>query len=95
VYRQQSTSLLTFCLTLPIPNTIQYKSKLSKAELRSFHRSQIQFPLHTEITFSRIKARKKRKKDKKKEAAETMRTSKDLTLKDNTYFTLLEYSVSF
>lgn len=73
----------------------QYKSKLSKAELRSFHRSQIQFPLHTEITFSRIKARKKRKKDKKKEAAETMRTSKDLTLKDNTYFTLLEYSVCF
>ncbi|KAI9285023.1 hypothetical protein BC943DRAFT_360547 [Umbelopsis sp. AD052] len=72
-----------------------YKSKLSKAELRSFHRNQIQFPLHTEITFSRIKARKKRKKDKKKEAAETMRTSKDLTLKDNTYFTLLEYSEEY
>ncbi|CAM0136853.1 hypothetical protein VKS41_007438 [Umbelopsis sp. WA50703] len=72
-----------------------YKSKLSKAELRSFHRTPLQFPLHSEITFSRIKAKKKRKKDKKKDPSENMRTSKDLTLKDNTYFTLLEYSEEY
>ncbi|KAG1603315.1 hypothetical protein G6F47_001952 [Rhizopus delemar] len=69
-----------------------YKSKLSKAELRSFHRPLIQLPANTDIHFSRVKASKKKKKDKKKGHIEAIRSTKDLTLKDNSPFVLMEYS---
>ncbi|CAO3671258.1 unnamed protein product [Rhizopus stolonifer] len=69
-----------------------YKSKLSKAELRSFHRPLIQLPSNTDIYFSRVKASKKKKKDKKKGYVEPIRNTKDLTLKDSTPFVLMEYS---
>lgn len=69
-----------------------YKSKLSKAELRSFHRPLIQLPSNTDIYFSRVKASKKKKKDKKKGYVEPIRSTKDLTLKDSTPFVLMEYS---
>ncbi|KAG0295551.1 hypothetical protein BGZ96_011501 [Linnemannia gamsii] len=68
-----------------------YKNKLTKAELRSFHRPSIQIPPNVEITFSRVKGSKK-KKQKRKELGEVMRSSKDLTLRDHTNFVLLEYS---
>ncbi|KAF9922459.1 hypothetical protein FBU30_007413 [Linnemannia zychae] len=68
-----------------------YKNKLTKAELRSFHRPSIQIPPNVEITFSRVKGSKK-KKQKKKELGEVMRNVKDLTLRDHTNFVLLEYS---
>ncbi|KAF9585825.1 hypothetical protein BGW38_000578 [Lunasporangiospora selenospora] len=68
-----------------------YKNRLSKTELRSFHRPQLQFPLNVNITFSRVKSSKKKNK-KRKELGEVMRSSKDLTLKDHTNFVLLEYS---
>ncbi|KAG0348981.1 hypothetical protein BG004_003143 [Podila humilis] len=68
-----------------------YKNKLTKAELRSFHRPQLQLPPSTVITFSRVKGSKK-KKQKRKELGEVMRSSKDLTLRDHTNFVLLEYS---
>ncbi|KAF9106734.1 hypothetical protein BGX29_008592 [Mortierella sp. GBA35] len=68
-----------------------YKNKLTKTELRSFHRPSLQLPLNAEITFSRVKGSKK-KKQKRKELGEVMRSSKDLTLRDHTNFVLLEYS---
>ncbi|KAF9917575.1 hypothetical protein BX616_000573 [Lobosporangium transversale] len=68
-----------------------YKNKLTKSEQRSFHRPQLQLPLNVDITFSRVKGSKK-KKQKRKELGEVMRGSKDLTLRDNTNFVLLEYS---
>ncbi|KAG1170192.1 hypothetical protein G6F70_008805 [Rhizopus microsporus] len=69
-----------------------YKSKLSKAELRSFHRPLIQLPTNTDIHFSRVKANKKKRRDKKKGYMDVMRSTKDLTLKDSTPFVLMEYS---
>ncbi|CEI86217.1 hypothetical protein RMCBS344292_00661 [Rhizopus microsporus] len=69
-----------------------YKSKLSKAELRSFHRPLIQLPTNTDIHFSRVKASKKKRRDKKKGYIDVMRSTKDLTLKDSTPFVLMEYS---
>lgn len=71
----------------------QFKTRLSKQELRSFHRPQLSFPPNIESHFSRVKAGKKKKKDKKKDPSEIMRSSKDLTLKDNSFFVLVEYSV--
>ncbi|KAI1317458.1 hypothetical protein EDD11_008395 [Mortierella claussenii] len=68
-----------------------YKNKLTKSEQRSFHRPQLQIPPNVQITFSRVKGNKK-KKQKRKELGEVMRSSKDLTLRDNTNFVLLEYS---
>ncbi|RUP38158.1 hypothetical protein BC936DRAFT_138420 [Jimgerdemannia flammicorona] len=72
-----------------------FKTRLSKQELRSFHRPQLSFPPNIELHFSRVKAGKKKKKDKKKDPSEIMRSSKDLTLKDNSYFVLLEYSEEY
>ncbi|KAI9320110.1 hypothetical protein BX666DRAFT_1919330 [Dichotomocladium elegans] len=69
-----------------------YKTKLSKAELRSFHRPLIQLPYNTDIHFSRVKVSKKKKKDKKKGYADAMRTTKDLSLKDTSSYVLLEFS---
>ncbi|KAF9939086.1 hypothetical protein BGZ65_011577 [Modicella reniformis] len=68
-----------------------YKNKLTKSELRSFHRPQLQATPNVDITFARVKGSKK-KKQKRKELGEVMRSSKDLTLRDNTNFVLLEYS---
>ncbi|KAF9934749.1 hypothetical protein BGZ67_003677 [Mortierella alpina] len=68
-----------------------YKNKLTKSELRSFHRPQLQVTPNVDITFSRVKGSKK-KKQKRKELGEVMRSSKDLTLRDHTNFVLLEYS---
>ncbi|KAI8096715.1 uncharacterized protein BX664DRAFT_377911 [Halteromyces radiatus] len=69
-----------------------YKTKLTKAELRSFHRPLFQPPLGEDIVFSRVKAIKRKKKDKKKPSSEFMRTTKDISLKDTSSFVLLEYS---
>ncbi|CAO3608510.1 unnamed protein product [Cunninghamella blakesleeana] len=69
-----------------------YKTKLSKTELRSFHRPLFQPNIGTDIQFSRVKASKRKKKDKKKPSSEFMRTTKDLSLKDTSPFVLLEYS---
>ncbi|KAI8348006.1 hypothetical protein B0O80DRAFT_429974 [Mortierella sp. GBAus27b] len=68
-----------------------YKNKLTKSELRSFHRPQLQATPNVDITFSRVKGNKKKNK-KRKELGEVMRSFKDLTLRDTTNFVLLEYS---
>ncbi|KAI7866594.1 hypothetical protein BDF14DRAFT_1810449 [Spinellus fusiger] len=69
-----------------------YKTRLSKAELRSFHRPMMQLPINADVIFSRVRVSKKKKKDKKKGPPEVLRTTKELTLKDNSYFVLMEYS---
>ncbi|KAI9488428.1 hypothetical protein BDB00DRAFT_848017 [Zychaea mexicana] len=69
-----------------------YKTRLSKAELRSFHRPLLQLPSNSDIQFSRVKVSKKKKKDKKKGYVDAMRSTKDLSLKDNAPFVLLEFS---
>ncbi|KAI9260469.1 hypothetical protein BDA99DRAFT_439458 [Phascolomyces articulosus] len=69
-----------------------YKTRLSKAELRSFHRPLVQLPTNNDIQFSRVKVSKKKKKDKKKGYVDAMRSTKDLSLKDSAPFVLLEFS---
>ncbi|OAD71222.1 hypothetical protein PHYBLDRAFT_126021 [Phycomyces blakesleeanus NRRL 1555(-)] len=69
-----------------------YKTRLSKAELRSFHRPMMQLPVGSDIIFSRVRVSKRKKKDKKKGPPEVLRTTKELTLKDNSPFVLMEYS---
>ncbi|KAI8086731.1 uncharacterized protein BX664DRAFT_387099 [Halteromyces radiatus] len=82
-----------------------YKTKMTKSELRSFHRPLFQFPVNTDISFTRVRLMKKKQKNKKPSSANgtnvngstadddaIMRTTKDLTLKDTSSFVLLEYS---
>jgi len=75
-----------------------YKTRLTKHEARSFHRPALQFPVNVPIKFSKVKVAKK-KKDKAGRkirntapAAELLRNTTDLTLKDTGPFMLLEYS---
>ncbi|CDS07510.1 hypothetical protein LRAMOSA01459 [Lichtheimia ramosa] len=70
-----------------------YKPKLSKAELRSFHRPHFQMPTNTDIHFSRVtKSSKKKKKDKKRGYVDAFRTTRDLSLKDTAPYVLFEFS---
>ncbi|KAL1915122.1 uncharacterized protein VTP21DRAFT_7603 [Calcarisporiella thermophila] len=71
-----------------------FKTRLTKADLRSFHRPPISFPLHQELGFTRVKALKK-KKLKKREGEEYIRTSRDITLKDTSTYILLEFSEEY
>ncbi|ORX49457.1 hypothetical protein DM01DRAFT_1338131 [Hesseltinella vesiculosa] len=73
-------------------NPALFKTRLSKSELRSFHRHLYQPPLNTDITFSRVRAFKRKKKDKKKPTVEFMRTTKDMSLKETCPYVLMEYS---
>lgn len=75
-----------------------YKTRLTKHEARSFHRPALQFPVNVPIKFSKVKVAKK-KKDKTGRkirntapAAELLKTTADLTLKDTGPFMLFEYS---
>lgn len=74
----------------------QYKTRLTKADLRSFHRPPLQFPANIPITFTKSRSAKK-KKDKqgrkiKKGDGEQLRHMSDITLKDTGPFILWEYS---
>ncbi|CAG8462424.1 9352_t:CDS:10 [Ambispora gerdemannii] len=71
-----------------------FKAKLTKSELRAFHRPSIQFSLDQEIKFSKVNTHKKHKSGINK-IAEAMRNSKELTLKDNSNFILMEYSEEY
>ncbi|ANZ74765.1 BA75_01063T0 [Komagataella pastoris] len=68
-----------------------YKVKLSKQELRRFHRPVFTSRPNSTVSFSKIKSRKK-KKDRGKETKELFKKSVDLTLGDSANFFLLEYS---
>ena len=69
----------------------QFKTQLPLKELRSFHRPSLKFEINKPITFSRVKSVKK-KKLKAKDGT-PMKSTKDITLKDNSKYLLLEYSV--
>ncbi|CAO3590885.1 unnamed protein product [Absidia cylindrospora] len=71
---------------------VLYKTKLTKTELRSFHRPLFQPPIGEDLHFSRVKAIKRKKKDRKKPSSEFMRTTKDISLKDTSSYVLMEYS---
>ena len=73
-------------------NYHQFKTQLPLKELRSFHRPSLKFDVNKPITFSRVRNGKK-KKIKAKDGT-PMKTTKDITLKDNSKYLLLEYSVS-
>lgn len=83
-------------LTLPL---IQYKTRLTKVEARSFHRPALQFLPNVQISFSKVRGAK-RKKDRggrkvsvhSADPSEALRYSKDITLKETGPFVLLEYS---
>lgn len=71
-----------------------YKVKLSKEEMRSFHRPVFNIKPGTVIHFSKIRQRK-RKRDKGKPIVELLSKTTDLTLGDSAQFFLLEYSEEF
>lgn len=71
-----------------------YKVKLSKAQMRSYHRPTFVVKPNTTIHFSKIKQRK-RKRDKGKKIQELLNKTTDLTLGDSAQFFLLEYSEEF
>ncbi|CAD6884023.1 unnamed protein product [Tilletia caries] len=82
-----------------------YKTRLSKGEARSFHRPGMQFPLNIPIKFSKVRSAKKKKdatkgrtaagRNKEKDVWETLKKSRDVTLKDTSNFVLYEYSEEY
>ncbi|EPQ29141.1 uncharacterized protein PFL1_06867 [Pseudozyma flocculosa PF-1] len=77
-----------------------YKTKLTKAEARSFHRPAMQFPTNMPLTFSKTRSSKKKKDGsgnakKAKDPNEVLRTTRDLTLKDTGPYVLYEYSEEY
>ncbi|SPO20439.1 related to TAF1 - TFIID subunit (TBP-associated factor), 145 kD [Ustilago trichophora] len=76
-----------------------YKTKLTKAEARSFHRPAMQFPTNMPLHFSKTISSKKKKEGagarKAKDPNEMLRTSRDLTLKDTGPYVLYEYSEEY
>ncbi|CAO1633899.1 unnamed protein product [Parajaminaea phylloscopi] len=75
-----------------------YKTRLNASEARSFHRPAMQFPINIPLTFSRVeKAGSNGKKDKKrsKDSDEVLRSTRDLTLKEQGPFILYEYSEEY
>ncbi|ODQ66812.1 hypothetical protein NADFUDRAFT_11137, partial [Nadsonia fulvescens var. elongata DSM 6958] len=71
-----------------------YKVKLSKPQMRSFHRPSFIVKPGTTIKFSKLKQRK-RKRDKGKAITELLSKTTDLTLGDTAQFFMMEYSEEF
>ena len=72
----------------------QFKFQLTIHELRSFHRPEFNPDLNTKISFKRVKNAKSTKREiKSKDTDDVMRNVKDLSLRDNSKYVLLEYSV--
>ncbi|CAO1632126.1 unnamed protein product [Jaminaea pallidilutea] len=74
-----------------------YKTRLNKVEARSFHRPAMQFPINIPLTFSRVERAGGGKKDRKrsKDSDDVLRSTRDLTLKEQGPFVLYEYSEEF
>ncbi|KAF9527736.1 hypothetical protein CPB83DRAFT_855540 [Crepidotus variabilis] len=75
-----------------------YKTRLSKQEARSFHRTALQFPTNIEIHFGKVRtAKKKKDKNGRKlgkggNVGEGLHKTSDLSLRDTSNFVLWEYS---
>lgn len=82
-------SLLALRLQSPF-----YKVRLSKSQMRSWHRPRFQVKPGTSIIFQPLKVRKK-KKDKHKPITQLLAKSGDLTLGDTAPLFLVEYSEEF
>jgi hypothetical protein len=77
---------------------LQYKTRLSKQEARSWHRPAMQFPMNVELHFNKVRTAKK-KKDKAGRklgrggnVGEGLHRTADLTLADTSNFVLWELS---
>ena len=79
-------------------DVVQYKTRLSKQEARSFHRPALQFPSNIEIRFGKVRTAKKkkdkagRKIGKGGNVGESLHKTSDLSLRDTSNFVLWEYS---
>jgi transcription initiation factor TFIID subunit 1 len=71
-----------------------YKPNLTTKELRNWHRPPFKFPLHQDVKVSRVKAFKK-KKSRGRDPAELLKSTKNISLKDNCQYVLLEYSEEY
>lgn len=77
-----------------------YKTRLTKSEARSFHRPAMQFPINIPLSFSRVQkagftgnnAAAKKDRKRNKDADEVLKSTRDLTLKEQGSFVLYEYS---
>ncbi|KAN0134297.1 Protein of unknown function (DUF3591) domain containing protein [Lactarius tabidus] len=75
-----------------------YKTRLGKQEARSFHRPALQIPANIEIRFTKVRSAKKKKDRTGRRlgrggnAAENLRRTSDLSLRDTCNFVLWEFS---
>ncbi|KAF8273979.1 hypothetical protein EI94DRAFT_1714431 [Lactarius quietus] len=75
-----------------------YKTRLGKQEARSFHRPALQIPANIEIRFTKVRSAKKKKDRTGRRlgrggnAAENLRRTSDLSLRDTSNFVLWEFS---
>ncbi|KAL7423762.1 hypothetical protein Q5752_001346 [Cryptotrichosporon argae] len=76
-----------------------YKTSLTKAEARAWHRPALQFPAGVSFTFSKLKTNPTIKSSKKKQAwqdpSEAFKTTKDLSMSEKGPFVLLEFSEEY
>ncbi|CCG84974.1 protein of unknown function [Taphrina deformans PYCC 5710] len=75
--------------------TPYYKTILSKSEARAYHRPTMVFKPNQEVRFSRVRPRKKKDKDRTKDPKILLKTTKDISLSDNSGFVCLEYSEEY
>ncbi|KAI3650202.1 hypothetical protein MP228_004940 [Amoeboaphelidium protococcarum] len=71
-----------------------FKRYMSKSDLRAWHRPQFKVNGGDTVQFSKVKALKKNK-IRGLEVTEVLSSAKDLTLKDNSDFVLMEYSEEY
>ncbi|KAJ9055515.1 hypothetical protein DSO57_1003213 [Entomophthora muscae] len=71
-----------------------FKTKLTKSDLRRWHRQPIHFPIGVALKLNRIRTIKK-KKLKPKPNEELMETPKEVTLKDGHPYVLMEFSEEY
>lgn len=69
-----------------------YKHRLSKNELRSFHRPSLHFSPGTTLSFSHIRSYKVHRRWRKQSVTEIIPTTRELSLRENCPYMLIEYS---
>ncbi|RKP12094.1 hypothetical protein BJ684DRAFT_17384, partial [Piptocephalis cylindrospora] len=69
-----------------------YKHRLSKNELRSFHRPSLHFPPGTTLSFSHVRSYKIHRRWRKQSVTEIIPTTRELSLRENCPYMLVEYS---
>ncbi|CAJ0759751.1 18452_t:CDS:10 [Entrophospora sp. SA101] len=72
-----------------------FKTKFTKSEIRALHRPTIQVPVGEVVHFRKIRRHHRKNKRKLRSKHEKMKRPKDLSLKDNEEFVLLEYSEEY